>query len=120
MDVCNRGGCERMWYGWKTPLTNYLIGCFCTQLYTADGDKKAIFPIMLEDVDFSTNELARGVKFVISGVNWTMCRPGVDDYNSAISKLMQGMKEKGTTYPNTKQKQQAIFVAMCIYRCMGL
>ena len=69
-----------------------------TQLYTADGDKKAIFPIMFEDVDFSTNELARGVKFVISGVNWTMCRPGVDDYNSAISKLMQGMKEKGTTY----------------------
>ena len=52
---------------------------------------------MIEDVDFGTNELARGVKFVISGVNWTMCRPGVDDYNSAISKLMQGMKEKGTT-----------------------
>ena len=74
---------------------NYLIGCFCTQLYTADGDKKAIFPIMIEDVDFGTNELARGVKFVISGVNWTMCRPGMDDYNSAISKLMQGMKEKG-------------------------
>ena len=57
--------CECMWYGWKTPLTNYLIGCFCTQFYTADGDKKAIFPIMFEDVDFSTNELARGVKFVI-------------------------------------------------------
>ena len=103
VDVCNRGGCERMWYGWKTQLTNYLIGCFCTQLYTADGDKKAIFPIMFEDVDFSTNELARGVKFVISGVNWTMCRPGVDDYNSAISKLMQGMKEKGRLcIPDTK------------------
>ena len=96
---------EHMWYGWKTPLTNYLIGCFCTQLYTADGDKKTIFPIMFEDVDFSTNELARGVKFVISGVNWTMCRPGVDDYNSSISKLMQGMKEKGRLcIPDTKQK----------------
>ena len=95
------------------PQLNDLIGCFCTQLYTADGDKKAIFPIMFEDVDFSTNELARGVKFVISGVNWTMCRPGVDDYNSAISKLMQGMKERGTIYtPDTKQKQQAIFFAM--------
>ena len=81
----------------KFPDLRYLIGCFCTQLYTADGDKKSIFPIMFEDVDFGTNELARGVKFVISGVNWTMCRPGVDDYNSAISKLMQGMKEKGIT-----------------------
>ena len=50
---------------------------------------------MFEDVDFSTNELARGVKFVISDVNWTMCRLSVDDYNSAISKLNQGMKEKG-------------------------
>lgn len=70
---------------------------------------------MFEDVDFSTNELARGVKFVISGVNWTMCRPGVDDYNSSISKLMQGMKEKGTTYPypNTVEKQWAnMFVTM--------
>ena len=66
---------------------------------------------MFEDVDFSTNELARGVKFVISGVNWTMCRPGVDDYNSAISKLMQGMKEKGNKYitSDAKQKQCAIF-----------
>ena len=74
--------CMWPWYGWKTQ-TNSPIGCFCTQLYTADGDKKAIFPIMFEDVDFSTNELARGVKFVISGVNWTMCRPGVDDYARA-------------------------------------
>ena len=50
---------------------------------------------MYEDVDF---ESAAGVKFVISGVNWTMCRPGVDEYDDALSKLMQGMRVKGTTF----------------------
>ena len=50
---------------------------------------------MYEDVDF---ESACGVKFVISGVNWTMCRPGVDEYDDALSKLIKGMKEKGTTF----------------------
>ena len=54
---------------------------------------------MFENVDFGVSELANGVKFVISGVNWTMCRPEVDDYNYAISKLMQGMREKGIYHP---------------------
>lgn len=50
---------------------------------------------MFEDVDFSSTEAGHGVKFVISGVNWTMFRPDVDDYNTSISRLMQGMKDKG-------------------------
>ena len=67
------------------------------QLYTADGDKKSVFPIVFEDVSLEESEAGRGVKFVISGVNWTMCRPGVDDYNHAISRLMQGMKDRGAS-----------------------
>lgn len=38
---------------------------------------------------------AKGVKFVISGINWTMCRPGVDDYSLSIEKLVDSMREKG-------------------------
>ena len=43
-----------------------------------------IFPVMFENVDFGASELAHGVKFVISGVNWTMCRPGVDDGSKSM------------------------------------
>ena len=65
------------------------------ELYAADADQKLIFPIMFEDVDFSVNDTAKGVKFVVSGINWTMCRPGVDDYASSLEKLVKGMREKG-------------------------
>ena len=54
-----------------------------------------IFPIMFEDIDFSISEAGPGIKFVVSSVNWTMCRPGVDDYNNSISRLIQSLKEKG-------------------------
>ena len=78
-------------------LTQKYIGSrFCmNELYTADGDKKLIFPIMYEDVDLSTTEAGRAVKFIISGINWTMFRPGKDDYIDSLHKLIKGMKEKG-------------------------
>ena len=45
---------------------------FCNnKLYTADSDKKLIFPIMYEDVDLSSMEAGRAVKFTISGINCT-------------------------------------------------
>jgi DNA-binding beta-propeller fold protein YncE len=50
---------------------------------------------MFEDVDFSLSESAKGVKFVISGINWTMCRPGVDDYTISLEKLIASMRDKG-------------------------
>ena len=40
--------------------------------------------------------IAKGVKFVISGINWTMCRPGIDDYAMSLEKLIVSMREKGT------------------------
>ena len=50
---------------------------------------------MFEDIDFDASDSGHGVKFVISSVNWTMCRSGVDDYNDSFSKLIAGMKAKG-------------------------
>lgn len=75
----------------------YLASRFCKgELYTADSDKKLFFPIFLEQVDLSASELSRGVKYIIAGINWTFFRPGVDDYNASLMKLMQGMREKGS------------------------
>ena len=78
----------------------YISSRFCmNELYTADGDKKAIFPIMYEDVDFVSTEAGRALKFIISGINWTMFRPGKEEYSDSLQKLIKGMKEKGTMKP---------------------
>lgn len=74
----------------------YLSSSYCIkELYTADGDRKHIFPLMYEDVDFDKDQGAQGVKFTISSINWTMCRPDKDDYNTSISRLIQHLKEQG-------------------------
>ena len=74
----------------------YIESRFCmNELYTADGDKKLIFPIMYEDVDLASTEGGRALKFIVSGINWTMFRPGRDDYSDSLQKLIKGMKEKG-------------------------
>ena len=74
----------------------YMQSRFCKgELYTADGDKKLIFPVFVEDVDFSASEVSRGVKFVVSGINWTFFRSGLEDYSVSLSKLIQGMREQG-------------------------
>ncbi|CAI8010550.1 hypothetical protein GBAR_LOCUS6944 [Geodia barretti] len=41
--------------------------------------------MVLEEVDFDASESGHGVKFTASGVNWTMCRLGKDDYSRSIS-----------------------------------
>lgn len=73
----------------------YIDSRFCmNELYTADGDKKLIFPIMYEtNVDLVSTEAGRAVKFIVSGINWTMFRPGLDDYSDSLQKLIKGMKE---------------------------
>lgn len=77
--------------------SKYVSSTFCKkELYNADGDRKLIFPVFLEDVDLSASELSRGVKYIISGINWTFFRDGLEDYAISLSKLVQGMKEKGT------------------------
>jgi len=51
--------------------------------------------VFLQDVDFGITETARGVKYVISGINWTMFRPNLDDYNASLTKLIDGLKRNG-------------------------
>ena len=73
----------------------YLGSRYCTsEMYQANSDQKAIFPVFLQDVDFTITETARGVKYVISGISWTMFRP-TDDYNASLVKLINGLKESG-------------------------
>eukprot|EP00117_Sycon_ciliatum_P041180 scpid82719/ scgid4377/ len=74
----------------------YVTSRYCTsELYVADGDQKSIFPIFFADTDLSSGERARGVKYVISGINWTMFRPNVDDYDMSLEKLKFGLRQHG-------------------------
>lgn len=76
--------------------SKYISSSYCIkELYTADGDRKLIFPLMFEDVDFDKDQTTQGVKFTISSINWTMCRPDKDDYNNSVSRLIQDLKAKG-------------------------
>lgn len=80
-------------------ITNKYVGSsYCIkELYTADGDRKLIFPLMFEDVDLDRDQNTQGIKFTISSINYTMCRPGKDDYNSSVSRLIHDLKAKGET-----------------------
>ncbi len=65
------------------------------ELYAADTDKKRIFPIIYEDVDLMDTEGGRALNFIISGINWSMFRPGQDEYSSSLQSLIKGMRLKG-------------------------
>ena len=72
----------------------YIDSRFCmNELYTADSDKKLIFPVMYEDVNLAGSEAGRGLKFIVSGINWAMFRPGLDEYTESLRKLVGGMKQ---------------------------
>lgn len=74
----------------------YINSRYCmNELYTADSDKKQIFPVMYEDVELASTEGGRALKFIVSGINWTMFRPGKDDYTTSLQNLIKGMKLKG-------------------------
>lgn len=60
----------------------------------ANTDEKPIFPLFLQDVDFNVTETARGVKYVIAGINWIMFKPS-NDYKASLTKLITGLKDKG-------------------------
>ena len=75
--------------------TKYLNSKFCTnELYAASSDQKDIFPILMENVDFNSSERARGVKYVIGSLNWTLFGTGYD-YGTAVERLVQGMRRSG-------------------------
>ena len=77
----------------------YISSHFCKEeLYMANSNMKLIFPVFFEDADMSASDLTRGVKLVISSFNWTMFRPGVDNYNVSRGKLVQGLLAQGTVH----------------------
>ena len=74
----------------------YVSSRYCVnELYAADNDKKVIFPVIFSDADFTVSDTAKGVKFVVSSINWTMCRPAIDDYRQSLDKLISAIKGKG-------------------------
>ena len=76
--------------------TTYVSSPYCRgELYTADSDKKLIFPMFLEDIDLSATELSRGVKFIIAGIGCNYFRCGLEDYNMTLAGLVQGLRDKG-------------------------
>ena len=75
----------------------YVNSRFCSsELYTAVSDRKLIFPVIFEDVDFGASDTGMGVKYVISGINWSMFRSRIDDYGASLYKLIDRLTEKGT------------------------
>ena len=65
-----------------------------TQLDAADSNKKNIFPILYEDVDFSS-EAGKRIQLVIGGIQYIKCRPNLDDCSDSVYWLMQSLKKKG-------------------------
>ena len=64
-----------------------------SELYAADNNQKKIFPVIFSDTDFSLSDSAKGVTFVIGSINWTMLRPGIDDYGQSLEKLICAIKK---------------------------
>ena len=74
----------------------YINSDNCTnELDEAANKKKKIFPIRFEDVDLDQSEKSRGVKLIIGPIQWSSFRPEVDNYDSFLSKLVQGLTENG-------------------------
>ena len=66
-----------------------------SQLSYAKGKKKSIFPIIFDDVDFEKSKSGRGVWYVINALNYIKCIGGVDNYDGALSQLLQGLSKQG-------------------------
>ena len=70
----------------------------------AEADKKLIFPIFRQKTDLTATEKSRGVKYVISGINWTFCRPE-DDYKEGLKRLVLALRAQGKTRDIVKKHQ---------------
>ena len=71
----------------------YVKSDYCkNELYAADRGKKCIFPIIYQEVDWDSSEGGRAVNLIVNGINWSMFRPGQDDYSESLKCLVDGMK----------------------------
>ena len=68
--------------------------CKC-ELDFAKKKGKEIFPVLYEDIKWEENENAKGVDFYLTHTQRVDFRKGKVDYQEALRKLLEGMKEKG-------------------------
>ena len=83
----------------------YLVSKYCkNELFMASHQKKPIFPIMLETVDFSSKDGA-GVLLAVSSLNWTSFtgNDSKSSYSKSFTKLLEGLKHEGVL-PSSKDK----------------
>ena len=59
--------------------------------------ERLFFPVIFSNADFSVSDTAKGIKFVIGSINWTMCRPGIDNYGQSVEKMVAAIRKKGKT-----------------------
>ncbi len=63
------------------------------ELYTAVEEKKAVYPVIYEDSSlWKSSEEGAGVCYMTRGLNWSMFRPGQDDYSISLNKLVEVLK----------------------------
>ena len=65
-----------------------------SQLSIAQEEKKAIFPIKFEDVNFEERKSGPGVRLVITTLQYIKYFGGVD-YDDVLSQLLQGLSKQG-------------------------
>ena len=71
----------------------YVSSQYCKgELYVACSSKKHIFPIIYED-GWQESADGAGVNFMITAYNWTMFRPGQDEYGLSLQKRVEGQTE---------------------------
>ena len=72
----------------------YMTSHYCrSELFMASHVKKPIFPILVEEVDFSGTEEA-GVLLAIASLNWVSLT-GSASYRDGFSELLKGLKHQG-------------------------
>lgn len=71
----------------------YVTSKYCkNELFMASDERKAIFPIILKEVDFGSLEAA-GIKLAIASLNWIFFKDV--SYKTAFSKLLEGFQFHG-------------------------
>ncbi len=71
----------------------YARSRFCkNELFMADSAHKDIFPVFLEDVDFSSEDA--GVLYTISSINWIKVKSGRGGHREALEALIRGLRDK--------------------------
>ena len=78
----------------------YVSSRYCKgELYVANGNKKSLFPVIYEEGWKDSPESA-GVSYAITSFDWAMFRPGKDDYQKSLARLIEGLKSAMYSTPS--------------------